>query len=364
MIRKIQNQFNPDYVSPPGETLLETLQAIGMSQSELADRIGRPKKTVNEIIKGKASITPDTALQLERVLGIPAHFWNNRESQYRETLARMEEHDRLEKQLNWIKNFPLAEMIKKGWIKGFSNKLSQLKELLWFFGIATPLQWENLWNEEEINFRASRAFKISPYSVAAWLRRGEIEAQFVKCKPFDSKAFRSALNHIRALTNAPPEIFVPKTKQLCAESGIALVFIEELQGTRMSGATRWLNNTKALIQLSLRYGSDDHLWFSFFHEAGHILLHSKKATFLEHDRMDRDNLECEADKFATDMLITPSKFRQFINSWNQTKSSIINFASEIGIAPGIVVGRLQHDNHIPYSRFNDLKRRFVLTSRA
>lgn len=361
MIRKIQNQFNPDYISPPGETLLETLEAIGMSQAELSERIGRPRKTINEIIKGKASITPDTALQLERVLGTPAHFWNNRESQYREALACIEEQGRLKNQLNWLKNFPLAEMIKKRWIKGFSDKVSQLEELLKFFGIATPLQWEKLWDERGINFRTSSTFQINPYSIAAWLRKGEIEARSIKCKPFDSKAFRSALNHIRTLTNEPPEVFVSETERLCADSGVTLVFIQELQGTSASGATRWLNNTKALIQLSLRYGSDDHLWFSFFHEAGHILLHSKRATFLERDRMDRDDLEHEADKFAADILIPPLKFRQFINSWNHRRESIVNFASEIGISPGIVVGRLQHDKHVPFNHFNDFKRRFVLS---
>ena len=231
MIRKIQNQFNPDYISPPGETLLETLEAIGMSQAELSERIGRPRKTINEIIKGKASITPDTALQLERVLGTPAHFWNNRESQYREALARIEEQGRLKNQLNWLKNFPLAEMIKKRWIKGFSDKVSQLEELLKFFGIATPLQWEKLWDERGINFRTSSTFQINPYSIAAWLRKGEIEARSIKCKPFDSKAFRSALNHIRTLTNEPPEVFVSETERLCADSGVTLVFIQELQGT-------------------------------------------------------------------------------------------------------------------------------------
>jgi len=362
MIRKIQNQYNPNYASPPGETLLETLQTIGMPQAELAERTGRPKKTINEIIKGKVSITPDTALQLEKVLGIPASFWNNRESQYREILAKLEEHERLENHRDWLSNFPLSAMIKMGWIKGFSDKVSQLKELLRFFGIATPLQWGNLWDERTINFRTSPTFRINPYSVAAWLRKGEIEARSAKCNPFDSKAFRSALNRIRTLTNDPPEVFVPETERLCAESGVALIFVPELPGTRASGATRWLNNAKALIQLSLRYGSDDHLWFSFFHESGHILLHSKKATFLERDKMNRNDLEQEADKFATDILIPSSKFRQFINCWNHSKESIMNFSLEMSISPGIVVGRLQHDGYLPYGHFNELKKRFVLIS--
>lgn len=91
MSNAIQNQYTPDYVSPSGETLQEILEEHGMSQAELAERTGRLKKTINEIINGKAAITPETALQLERVLGIPASFWNNRERQYREALALIEE---------------------------------------------------------------------------------------------------------------------------------------------------------------------------------------------------------------------------------------------------------------------------------
>ncbi len=361
MKRKSQNQYNPNHLSPPGDTLLETIQVMGMPQAELAERTGRPKKTINEIIKGKASITPETALQLERVLGVPASFWNNRESQYREVLARVEEQERLQDHLDWLDNFPLAEMVTWGWIKGFSDKLKQLNELVKFFGVASPTQWFKLWESKPISFRKSPSFRSNPYAVAAWIRKGEIEAHSVKCNPFDSKAFKNALNEIRGLTNEPPEVFVTELIRLCAESGVALAFVPELPRTRASGAARWLNNSKALIQLSLRYGSDDHLWFSFFHEAGHIFLHSKKAIFIEHGKIDRNALEQEADKFATDFLIPASRFRQFINSWNRRKDTLINFASEIGISPGLVLGRLQHDGYLPYSHFNDLKRCFVFS---
>jgi HTH-type transcriptional regulator / antitoxin HigA len=86
-----QNEFYPDYASPPGDTLAETLETIGMSQAELARRMGRPVKTINEIIQAKVVITADTALQLEKVLHVPASFWLRREQHYRETLARLAE---------------------------------------------------------------------------------------------------------------------------------------------------------------------------------------------------------------------------------------------------------------------------------
>lgn len=82
------NQFLPNFAIPPGETLLDTIEAMGISQDELSERTGRPKKNINDIIKENTPIAPETALQLERVLGVPAAFWNKLENNYREILAR------------------------------------------------------------------------------------------------------------------------------------------------------------------------------------------------------------------------------------------------------------------------------------
>ena len=88
-----KNQYCPDEVSPPGETLLEVLEERGITPAELAERTGQPREIINSIIKGRAAITPETALQFERVLGSPASFWNARETKYREFLAKRNETD-------------------------------------------------------------------------------------------------------------------------------------------------------------------------------------------------------------------------------------------------------------------------------
>ena len=178
-----ETQFKPDYFSPPGETLLEAITERGISQAELAERAGRPKKTINEIINGKAELTPETALQLERVLGIPAHFWNNRERRYREALARSEESRRLEQQVDYLQQIPYKAMVKADWLPGAEEPVDQLRNVLSFFGVASISALEAWASQKCLNFRQSTAYTVQAYSVLAWIRKGEIEAQRVNCAP-------------------------------------------------------------------------------------------------------------------------------------------------------------------------------------
>lgn len=357
MASNTANNYFPDRVSPPGETLLETLEALGMSQADLAERTGRPRKTINEIIKGKAAITAETALQLERVLGIPASFWINRERQYRESQARLEEANRLIADKEWLRCFPIKDMARWGWITQHKEPVQQLRELLNFFGVASPRQWEGLYSETWVSFRKSAAFECNAKALTAWLRRGELEARSIESKPYNGDNFRSILGEARKLTAAPPERFQPELPRLCSDAGVAVVFIPEIPKIRASGATRWLSPGKALIQLSLRYKTDDQLWFTFFHEAGHILLHGKRDVFIE-GLSKSDSLEEEANRFAADFLIPRSLLNDFIQAGDRSKRAIESFAEQIGIAPGIVVGRLQNEGYIPQSHCNALKQHF------
>jgi HTH-type transcriptional regulator / antitoxin HigA len=358
MSNPIQNQYLPDVVSPPGETLLEILEDRGMSQAELAERMGRPKKTINEIIKGKTALTPETAIQLERVLGSPASFWNNRERNFRDWLARQEERESLTEYIPWMKKFPIKAMIKMGWIIERSDPIDQLEGLLHYFGVASPVQWQTML--EGTQWRQSPTFAADPAAVSAWLRQGEIQSAQIQCAPYDEARFREALHQIRELTTQPPEGFVTQVTELCAQAGIAVVFAPELPGTRSSGATRWLTPAKAMIMLSLRYKTDDHLWFTFFHEAAHILLHGKREVFLEDDDEVSEDLrdkEDEADKFAADFLIPANELESFRPRFSHySHEDIIEFAQQLGIAPGIVVGRLQHDGRLEKTNCNKLKR--------
>ncbi|MCK4376241.1 MAG: HigA family addiction module antidote protein [Candidatus Brocadiae bacterium] len=359
MVDATLNEYEPDTVSPPGDTLLETIQALGMSQAELAQRTGRPRKTINEIIKAKAAITPETALQLERALRIPAGFWMSREWRYQEHLARAAERVRLSRSVDWLKKFPVKAMVQRGWILGFPDKVRQLQEVLSFFGVASPDQWEQRWQAKHMAFRKPRTHESDPGALAAWLRQGEILAAGVDCAPFARKRFKSALCSTRGLTRLPPAEFQPALQSLCAESGVAVVFVPELPKTRANGATCWLSPGKALIQLSLRYRWEDVFWFSFFHEAAHILRHGKRLVFVDSDESEGPE-EDAANRFAADMLIPRESFEDFVGSGRyRTRGSVRSFAESVGVSAGIVVGRLHHEGLLEYSQLADLKRRFT-----
>jgi len=357
----IKNEYTPDIVTPPGATLADKLEEIGMSQAELAKRTGRPTKTINEIIKGKAPITPETALQFERVLNIPARFWSNRERQYRQYLTRLKERERLASYTDWLKKFSIKAMAKLGWIVQYPNKIDQVAELLNFFGLASPEQWEPVWGKLEAAFRKTTAFESRHGDLAAWLRRGELKAQTIDCQPYDTKLFKELLvTKIRPLTQTPPDVFQTGLVTLCAEAGVAVTFVPQLPKAKVSGATRWLAPDKALIQLSLRYKTDDQFWFSFFHEAGHVLLHKKRDVFLENAEPS-DKQEEEANTFAKNTLIPPDTYTAFLETISEghiSKEDVKAFAAELDIAPGIVVGRLQHDGYLPFTHLNGLKRKF------
>lgn len=343
--------------------MAELLAERGLSQRELAVRTGRPPKTINEIIRGKAEITPDTAIQLERALGVSARFWLAREDEYRRSLAARREERQLLAEVDWLRQFPIREMADRGWIPACDSKVEKMRAALNFFGVASPTEWRSVWLEPQAQFRKSQAFRSNAGALAAWLRRGELEASRAKCAPFDRQRFMSVLRSLRRVTAEPPETFDPQLRTMCAECGVAVVFVGEIRGSSVSGATRWLSPTKALMQLSLRYKTDDHLWFTFFHEAGHVLLHGKRSVFIEKDGRATGAEEEEANQFAADLLIPRLEYKRLLASAPFTESALRRFARDSGIAPGIVVGRLQHDGQLPHSHLNGLKRRLRLVER-
>jgi hypothetical protein len=191
--------------------------------------------------------------------------------------------------------------------------------------------------------------------MATWIRLGEIQAQEIQCQPYSETLFKKALWEIRSLTGTPVDSWQKSIEALCSPSGVAFTLVKEIPKCPVSGLTRWLTPDKALIQMTIRYKTDDHFWFTFFHEAGHILNDSKKTVFLDVNH-DDDESEAKANKFAAEWLIPPKYAKALPNL--KSHADVINFAKEIGIAPGIVVGQMQKKEIIPWSSFlSKLKRK-------
>ncbi len=366
MVRTKQKQqeqyaYEPDYAVAPGRTLQETIGALEMDQRELAKRTGLSVKHVNQVIKGVASITQDTAIRLERVTGVPARMWNSLEANYRERLARLDERTRLQGSLDWLKAIPVKELIQREKIRDQPDPLSLLEEVLRFFGVASVEAWKEGWQKPQFAFRKSPAFEGQTGAMATWLRLCELAATDVRCKPYSRARFQAALQQIRALTVAEPEEFAPAIQVHCAEAGVAVVLVPEIKGAPVSGAAKWLSPRKAMIGLNLRGKSNDRFWFTFFHEAGHLLLDSKKQTYIDVDSGD-DPREQQANQFAANFLIPPARAAELATL--KSYAAVEAFAQSVGIAPAIVVGRLQHEGIIEFSHLNGLKVRLAWSDNA
>ena len=349
-----------DMPIPPGEILEEELEARGMTQKELAARLDRPAQAINEIIKAKKAITPDTAIGLEKALGVEAHFWTNLESNYRMTLARNLEREHLAENVRWLKDYPISQMLKRGWIQAGRDKTDRLGALLSFLGVATA---EPRVYQEAVGFRITEAAqqKVSPGALAVWLRKGELDAQGVMTDSYDEKVFIAALDQIRGITEKPPEEFLPAMINLCAGAGVAFCMVRELPKSGANGVTRWLTDRKALIQMSIRNKWAGIFWFTFFHEAYHLLKHGSRSRIVIHGingNPEMKTIEAEANQFARDFLIPPKEWKDFCDDDNFTTASVKEFSLSIAIAPFVVVERLQREKRIGYNKLTSLKTRY------
>ena len=355
---KITNKytFEPDYAVAPGETLRETMDTLDMSQKELAIRTGLTVQSLIRIFKGEQPISYETANRLELAVGVPASMWNNLEAQYREQLAKIHERERLEADLAWMKDIPVAELIKRQVLPKLKDKVEQLRAVLAFYGVSSVNSWHTIWDEPAVAARRSSCFESCPGPASAWIRQGEIAAHATQCAEFSKVKFQVAVQEIRKLTALEPEIFTKKMQSLCAEAGVALVFIREMKKAPWSGATKWLSPNKAMILLNLRGKAEDLFWFAFFHEAGHVLHDNKKDLLINNGKLRQDDArEIRANEYAAEVLI-PHKFNDQIRTAT-SRSEIITTSKELDIAPGIVVGRYQYLTK-KWDFFHDLRRKF------
>lgn len=370
---EVSAEFSPDWVSPPGESIIDISEERGWTQNELAQRLGYTEKHVSQLINGKVPLSVEAASRLERVVGGTIAFWLSREANYQNHKARLENAKKHSSWVSWLDELPVKELMNSGVITkqrlDKRNKPSVVQSFLRFFGVASPDEWKTHYGGMQVAFRKSRDEQSDVGAISSWLRLGEQQAEQIEVPKYNKTLFIRALQEIRTFTCQPPEEFEPKMRELLLTAGITFVLVPAIPRARVSGVARWLGPTRPLIQLSLYGKTNDKFWFTFFHEAAHILLHSetkedKKSIFLDDPNASHSDSpqEHEANSWAGNWLI-PSKFSSQLDSLN-TKVRVQTFAKEIGIHPGIVVGRLQHDGFIQHSWMNDLKEKFSLTKNS
>ena len=352
----------PAYISPPGATLQELLDESNITQRGLAARTGLTTKTVNEIVSGAAPITATTAVSFERVLRTPAKFWLTREANYRAELAILERKARLDGCSAWVEQFPFNAMSKLGWVasvrKNAKNAVQRrAEELLRFFAISEPEQWAEVWLNPKVAFRKSLKHLSDATAVSVWLRAGEREAAGHHWPAYSKEKFKNALKEVRKLTIREPSIFGEEIRRMCGEAGVSVILQPQVEGAKISGASFWLTLTHPVIMVSLRYKTDDQFWFTFYHEAVHIVKHQKSRAFIHgsSDDAEESTLEVEANRIAGDLLIPPTPYKTFVREGVFYEEQVRAFAADVGIAPGVVVGRLQRDGLLAYKFLNHLK---------
>ncbi|MFN4985026.1 MAG: XRE family transcriptional regulator [Ignavibacteria bacterium] len=295
------HQYHPQSRPHPGETLREKLQELGMGPKEFALRTCKPEKTVIAVLNGESSITPDMAIAFETVTMIPASFWMNHQCAYDEYVARQKQRGTVEASVEWAKQFPLTEMIKKGWLPATKSMQDKTLALLAFFGIASHTAWSKYYCEQQLKV----AFGISingiqePHALSAWLRKGEQQAYELKTSEFSASALRNALPEMKRVMLQNSSTSLERLQEISSKSGLKVIWTPMLRSSGVTGAARWCNGNP-VVQIAKTGKINGDYWYRYFHQVGHILLHGKKNVFLEssqHDQVE-PHMESEADEFA------------------------------------------------------------------
>lgn len=347
------NTYTSDLAIHPGEYLEEVLEEIRMSQADLSKRLGRPTQAVNEIIKGKKSITPTTAIELEDVLKVPAHIWIGLEAEYQMVIAKQKELKVMEEETALLPNFPYLELSKLGFVKTTRNAIEKVDELRSFFSVAQLSRLEHV-GAYQSAFRVTNHKNISHESIASWIQAGRIKAEGIETETFNKSNLKKALPELKSIMNMEINRALKVCEELLASCGVAFVLLPHFKNTGAQGATFWIDNReKAVLMMTLRGKASDRFWFSFFHEIGHVLLHNKREMFLEgengYDTPELQQQEDEANSFSRDFLIPPKEWKTFTETSIFTKASVKDFAKSLNIKTSIVVGRLMFEKYIAYS---------------
>ncbi|MCM1267656.1 MAG: HigA family addiction module antitoxin [Bacteroidales bacterium] len=339
--------------TPPGVTIKEQLNDRDMSQKEFAARMDMSEKHISRLINGDVQLTPEMAVRLEMVLGVPAGFWNNLEAIYREKIIKAEAENAMDTDVELAKQIPYSEMAKFGWVPETKDTKEKVIYLRKYFEVVELSILANV----QITRIACRRLAItekSDLALMAWAQEAKIKARDIQTSLISIKELIAAMPELRKMTLLKPQEFCPQIKKSLADCGIALVFLPHLKGSFLQGAS-FPDGNKIVVGLTARGKDADKFWFSLFHELAHIVLGhvGQPNGTTEED-------EKAADAWSEETLIAADDFESFRRKGDYSEKSVICFAREQGIAPGIVVGRMQMEGLIKYNMLNHLKAKYEI----
>lgn len=356
-------------VFPPGEFLKDELEARNWSQTEFAEIIGRPVRLVNELIAGKKSVTPETAIQLGASLGTSAELWMNLESQYQLSKVRTSDNS-IQRKAKLYERFPVRELNRRGWIDATDNIDVLEHQFFSFFGLKAA-------NDEPCLAHAAKKTSYGNVTMVqwAWLFRVKQIAQTCLAKKYKREDLIAALPRLHALMSAPEEI--RHVAKILNNVGVRIVLVEALPSSKIDGACLWLSDTQPVIALSARLDRIDNFWFVLRHEIEHLINeHGKDENVIfDEDLSDSEEsaLDVEekmANSAAAEFGVSNAELIGYMNRVNPyffSEERVLGFAGRLGVHPGIVIGRLQrqleknkHPNPYKYLRSYLVKIRHIL----
>lgn len=353
--------FEPNWVAPPGDTIKDLLTARELMVGDLSAQIDLSLDEVEQLIEGRLCIDDGLAGRLASALGTSKPFWIRRESAYRSAWTDVQATSLEAARQSFLAALPLRDMKAFGWFSDIDETTASA---------AVEKFFEDDWGDWRRNgrdllnavaFRTSAVHASSSASVAAWLRQGVRQAEGIDCKEWNPTLLVESVPRLRHLSrDKRPADFFPRLVEICRQAGVAVVFVRTPAGCRASGATHFAPSGTPILQLSFRYRSDDHLWFTIFHEIGHLLLHRDSPIFVEgHDYVSGEEEE-EANQFSAETLV-PAIYNDELNSMRRDFRKIMRFAKKLDISPGVVVGQMQKKAIIRHDQMNFLKTRYDWT---
>ena len=333
-----------------------------LPQEELTERLGLEADQFNALIVGHTRITVGIAQALAETLGSSPRFWLARDKSYVRELARLGGAGPADEN-SWVTAMPTRSMKRYGWLPPTARGKSLRSHLLEFFDCASLQDWGIRYSSGvgEVAFRTSLAFPDDGMATLVWLRAGEKQSETLPVREYVPERFKAILPALKKLSAFKhPGSFLPRIQSACSTVGVAVTTSRAPEGCRASGASWFNRRGNPVIHLSFRHLSEDHFWFTFFHEAGHVVLHGESHIDGEGSSTvaaDQKVKEAEANSFAQDTLLAPD-VREQLMAGRPNRSTVVAAARASNVTPGIVVGQLENAGVVAHGKFSFLKRRY------